>query len=136
MSAIVFPYSTLKDRKVPIVPINIFGNGRWHYCLAFVDSGATFSIFKKDEAQGLGLEFDSGTEIWVVVGGGSYIPVYIHRLKVMIGEEEIEADIGFSDRLGVGFNLLGRKNIFDCFRVCFNDKEGIVSFEANNRQNS
>jgi len=36
--------------------------------------------------------------------------------------------IGFSEKLGVGFNLLGRKDIFDVFRVCFSDDTKILSF--------
>jgi len=42
---------------------------------------------------------------------------------------ECTAEIGFSERLGVGFNLLGRKNIFDLFKVCFSDREEKVTFQ-------
>jgi hypothetical protein len=65
----------------------------------------------------------------VVVGDGSYIPVYLFRIPVSIGEIEFTAEIGFSERLGVGFNLLGRRDFFDIFRVCFSDTEGKVTFQ-------
>ena len=129
MPFISFKYGYLRDRKVPIIPLQILGVDGWHNFMAFVDSGATYSIFDKDEAERLGIEYRAGRELMIVVGDGSYIPVFIHRLKIRIGEEEIEAEIGFSERLGIGFNVLGRKGIFESFRVCFDEAEGVVTFE-------
>jgi hypothetical protein len=37
-------------------------------------------------------------------------------------------EVGFSEKLGVGFNLLGRKDVFNAFRVCFSDAKNVVSF--------
>jgi len=34
--------------------------------------------------------------------------------------------LGFSENLGVGFNLLGRVDFFDRFRICFYNKERFV----------
>jgi hypothetical protein len=65
----------------------------------------------------------------IVVGDGSYIPTYFHDLSLKIGQHEIIAPIGFSERLGVGFNVLGRTGIFDRFQVCFNDHTRKVTFE-------
>ncbi|MCK4390929.1 MAG: hypothetical protein KAV83_11920 [Desulfobacterales bacterium] len=65
----------------------------------------------------------------VVVGDGSYIPVYLFKIAVSIGEIEFMAEIGFSERLGVGFNLLGRRDFFDIFRVCFSDSQEKITFE-------
>ena len=52
-----------------------------------------------------------------------------HDLKLQIGDREITAPIGFSERLGVGFNILGRTGIFDKFQVCFNDHDRKVTFQ-------
>ena len=60
---------------------------------------------------------------------GSYIPTYFRDLKLKIGDREIIAPIGFSERLGVGFNILGRTGIFDKFQVCFNDYDRKVTFQ-------
>ncbi|MEK7672157.1 MAG: hypothetical protein AAB344_08060, partial [Bacteroidota bacterium] len=46
----------------------------------------------------------------------------------VIGDVELEIEIGFSERLGVGFNLLGRKDLFEKFQVCFSDSKRTVSF--------
>ena len=47
----------------------------------------------------------------------------------IFGTYELIAPIGFSERLGVGFNILGRRGIFDEFQVCFNDHARRVTFE-------
>jgi hypothetical protein len=87
----------------------------------YVDSGAFFSILAEGEARLLGLELAQGQLTYSMVGDGSLIPVYIHRLPVRIGPVELTARIGFSPRLGVGFNLLGRQDIFSHFDVTFSD---------------
>jgi hypothetical protein len=53
----------------------------------------------------------------------------LHDLTLRLGEFEVIAPIGFSERLGVGFNILGRKGIFDQFQVCFNDHTRKVTFQ-------
>ena len=47
----------------------------------------------------------------------------MHRLRIGIEREELSATIGFSEELGVGFNLLGRKDVFDQLEFCFRDGE-------------
>lgn len=65
----------------------------------------------------------------IVVGDGSFIPTYLHDLPIQIGTSELTVPVGFSERLGVGFNLLGRTGVFDQFQVCFNDRARKVTFE-------
>jgi hypothetical protein len=36
---------------------------------------------------------------------------------------------GFSERLGVGFNVLGRTRVFNQFQICFNDRTRPVTFQ-------
>jgi len=62
------------------------------------------------------------------VGDGSFIPVYLHDLQIQVGSEQFNAKVGFSDKLGVGFNLLGRADIFDRFKVCFQENQRILTF--------
>jgi len=113
MSLIEFPYTLHKQYLMPIIPILIEGHKLW----TFVDSGATFSILSIDDAHRIGIEWDKGRRQMIVVGDGSYIPTYFHDLPLQIGSYEVIAPIGFSERLGVGFNILGRTGIFDQFEV-------------------
>jgi len=50
-----------------------------------------------------------------VVADGSFIPAKIVKVPVEIGGRRKIAEIAFSDRLNIGFNLLGRKDIFETF---------------------
>jgi len=122
---IEFPYTRHRGYLMPIIPVSINGHKLW----AFVDSGATFSILTIDEAGRIGIDWQSGRRQMIVVGDGSYIPTFIHDLLIQIGTSEITAPIGFSERLGVGFNLLGRTGVFNQFEVCFNDHARKVTFQ-------
>jgi len=74
MPSLKFRYSVYRDISVPIIPVHLEGDG-WHEVWTYVDSGASYSILKVQEA----------------------------------------------DRLGIGFNILGRKDFFDRFVFCFDD---------------
>lgn len=95
----------------------------------YVDSGASFSILAAASAERLGLRMERGSRTTVVVGDGSLIPVYTHHLPVRLGPVECTAHIGFSPRLGVGFDLLGRQDIFTRFDVTFSDSRRTVTFK-------
>jgi len=45
-----------------------------------------------------------------------------------IGQHRFTAPVGFSDRLGTRFGVLGRSGVFDRFRVCFDEKRLVVTF--------
>ncbi|MDY7035583.1 MAG: hypothetical protein SV375_05390 [Thermodesulfobacteriota bacterium] len=46
-----------------------------------------------------------------------------------IGKDDFGTKIGFSSKLGVGFNLLGM-DVFDRYRVIFNNRAKKVIFEV------
>jgi hypothetical protein len=110
---------------MPIIPLTILTHKLW----AFVDSGAIFALLSADEARRLGIDGERGRRQMIVVGDGSFIPSYMHDLSIHIGPWEVTAPVGFSERLGVGFNVLGRTDIFDQFPVCVNDRTRRVTFQ-------
>ena len=60
---------------------------------------------------------------------GEAIPAHLFRLPLQIGDIKIRAVVAFSDKLSVGFNLLGRQSVFDSFtEVAFNENEKKVEF--------
>jgi hypothetical protein len=77
----------------------------------------------------LGLDLLRGEKVLAVVGDGSFIPVYLHKVGMRIGIDEFAMKIGFSSKLGVGFNLLGM-DIFDRYRVTFDNKSRKIIFES------
>ena len=81
------------------------------------------------EAEGLGLNYRTGRQVYITVGDGSLIPVHLHHLPIQLGPTRFNATIGFSPRLGVGFNLLGRQDLFSHFDVTFSDTRRLISFK-------
>lgn len=122
-----FPYFQLGlEDFAPIITFKILGKEGWIDMEAYVDSGASFSIFSTDRAEILGIDWKKGDRIHLTVGDGGLLEVYIHKLKVELANAHFIADIGFSKQLGVGFNLLGRKSFFQRFQICFDDKHRFV----------
>lgn len=128
MTPIIFSYKNYKLIACPIVTIEVRNSGIKKNIDAYVDSGASISIFSIQEAIRLGINYQKGKEIFITVGDGSSIPVYLHNFPVRIGEVSFRATIGFSPRLGVGFNLIGRKDFFSHFDITFSDTSKAITF--------
>ena len=125
---IVFPYKTYKNHPCPIIKITLYGPDGSCDTEAYVDSGASISIFSLVDAQRIGINYVKGKKTYFVVGDSSLIPVYLHRFGVKIASVDFKATIGFSPRLGVGFNLIGRKDFFNHFDITFSDSRKMVIF--------
>ena len=118
-----------EEMGVPVIPFEIKGD-IWHELWGFVDSGATYTTLHSEEGHRLGINPFSGEKIMVTVGDGGSIPVYLHDLPVRIGSHKFEAVIGFSDRLGVDLNIIGRKSFFEEFIVCFDDRKKVLTLRT------
>jgi len=120
---IEFPY--MKDahgRAAPIVYLQVWTGNRWLYLQAYVDSGASWSVFHLDVAELLGVNLRRAQRRSITLGNGNVLPIYLQRIKVRFAGEEFSVPAGFSDALRVGFNLLGRAGFFNRFAMCFNDR--------------
>lgn len=120
---IEFPY--LKDaqgRHAPIVYLQVWTGNRWLYLQAYVDSGASWSVFHVDVAQLLGIHLSRAKRRYVALGNGSVIPIYLQQIRVRFAGAEFKAPAGFSDALRMGFNLMGRSGFFNRFAMTFNDR--------------
>jgi len=113
---------------MPIITIGLKHNDRWYPVDAYVDSGAVYSIFADSMAKMMGLDIKKGKLIYTQVGDGGFIPVYLNTLDIQLGHRGFKATIGFSEKLGIGFNILGRTDIFDKFVICFDDMKNIITF--------
>lgn len=128
---ITFRYKTFRGRLLPLIPVGIKIAERWYPVELYVDSGAAYTVLRASMANGIGFDYRTGQLVYLQVGDGGFIPVYLHRLELQLGPERFAARVGFSERLGVGFNLMGHADIFERFEICFHEKHGIVSFELN-----
>jgi hypothetical protein len=48
--------------------------------------------------------------------GGAVAPVYFHKIKILLGTEQVTTMAGFSEQLSVA-GLLGRRGFFENFTV-------------------
>ena len=129
MHSIIFRYKVIGVQRLPIVPITLFGRHENRQTEAYVDSGAIYSIFGIHLAEEIGLDPIQGRRQLFRVGDGNTIKGYVFRIPVQVGDYKFRADIAFSDELKVGFNLLGRRGIFEAFdEVIFREKHREIEF--------
>lgn len=105
----------------PLIPLKIFKDAKFLPTIALVDSGATISIFRPDIAKYLGIDIETGKEIFLS-GVGGRIRGYIHKLEVNTGGKKFFLPIVFSQEYHVSFNLLGRNTFFENFLITFDEK--------------
>jgi len=120
-----YPYVPFKNKHLPMIPIEV-KSSEWIEFYAYVDSGASYSVFHSDIAEILSLKYEEGEKTYITVGDGSLITVFKHQVQVRLDGQEFMASIGFSKNLGIGFNILGRESFFDRFVFCFNDKNKVL----------
>lgn len=98
-------------------------SGIWITFVSYVDSGASYSVFQPDVAEVLGIKLKIGRKTTLTVGNGDKIAVYLHKLNVKLANFLFPAIIGFSPDLGIDTNLIGQKDFFEKFKICFNSKD-------------
>jgi hypothetical protein len=125
---IVFPYKIYKDFPCPIIKFELSSQIKRIETEAYVDSGASVSLFSIIDAQRLKLDYTRGEETFSTVGDGGIIQIFLHKLQVKIGDVSFKATVGFSPRLGVGFNLIGRRDFFNHFDITFSDSNKTITF--------
>ena len=114
---------------MPIIPITLHGKEKKLEVEAYVDSGATYSIFEFEILKDLEIDISDSQRYMFVVGDGSFIPGEVVRIPVQIGEHKFFAQVAFSEKQNVGFNLLGRKSIFEEFQeVIFRENQKEIEF--------
>lgn len=126
---ITFRYKSFRGQPLPLIPVGIKIAERWYPVELYVDSGAAYTVLHASMAEGIGFDYRAGQLVHLQVGDGGFIPVYLHLLDLQLGSERFTARVGFSEKLGIGFNLLGRADVFEHFEICFNEGKSIISFE-------
>jgi len=134
LSRVEFPY--LKDAQghyAPLIYLQAWTGNRWLYLQAYVDSGASWSVFHLDVAQLLGIKLTKAHRRYVTLGNGSVLPIYLEHVKVRFAGAEFLVPAGFSDALRMGFNLMGRAGFFDRFLMCFDDRARLLTVTPHRR---
>ncbi|WAC06739.1 MAG: retropepsin-like aspartic protease [Thermodesulfobacteriota bacterium] len=125
-----FPYLKKGDQSYPMVDIELIGPKGSLKVKALVDSGATFSIFRKEIADYLGIPIKEGQGLYFQ-GIKGKITGYLHQVPVNINREKFDCIIAFSPDLEISLNILGRNNFFFPFLITFNEKAQKIILEKN-----
>ena len=129
MTIVRFSYKQIRGTYQPVITIGIKFPNCWYPLEAYVDSGAEYTVIEAAIAESLGFDYRQGRKIYLQVGDGSLIPVYVNSLNVQLGAVRFLCRVGFSDRLKVNTNILGKADIFDEFKICFFQSEQLLIFE-------
>lgn len=110
-------------------------DGSWMRLGGLVDSGAVISILHYDYARELGIERVEETDVKGYIYGVcrgrrevTRILVYVHKIRLRIGEEIFEVRVGFAESGVEVPTIIGRLDIFDKYIVQFDDAKRIISF--------
>ncbi|MBM4305166.1 MAG: retroviral-like aspartic protease [Deltaproteobacteria bacterium] len=126
-----FSYLKKGDQAYPLIDVEMTGPKGSLMVKALVDSGATFSIFRPEIADYLGVIVNSGQSLYFQGIKGKILG-YLHQVPVRVNGERFTCYIAFSAELAVSFNILGRNNFFLPFLITFDEKLQKVIIEKNN----
>lgn len=116
-----FSYLRKGGQYFPVISVKLKGPKEEIIVEALVDSGASFSVFRPEVADYLGIRLDKGKPVYLT-GIGGRILGYLHKLPVRVGGKKFICKVIFSREFTVSFNLLGRDNFFLPFLVTFHEK--------------
>ncbi|MBO1351861.1 MAG: hypothetical protein EBE86_032875 [Hormoscilla sp. GUM202] len=130
MTIIRFPYLRWEETLQPIIAMGVNLENNWRRVNVYVDSGSEYTILHAKIAERVGFDCHTRDRISLQVGDGGLLQLYLHELEVQLGRERFRCPVGFSSRLGVKFNVLGKRGIFDRFKICFQQDPGLLTFES------
>lgn len=126
-----FSYSKRNRQWFPTIDIIICGPKKTDAFKSLVDSGASYSVFRAEVAERLGVKIEIGKPVYLT-GIGGRILGYLHKVKVSIdGKNFFLCKIIFSREYTVSLNILGRDNFFVPFLITFNEKFRKVFIDKN-----
>ena len=126
-----FDYFNKNEQWYPVIDVAIRGKARQRSFKALIDSGASFSVFRPEVADLLGINIDKGRQIYLE-GIGGRILGYFHECKMSIDNKKfLNCKIVFSREFNVSFNLLGRDNFFHPYIISFLEKSRKIVIRMN-----
>jgi len=119
---IEFSYKKRGETYYPIIGIRAKNQKNEVGVKSLVDSGASYSVFRPEIANYLGIQIEQGEPIFLT-GIGGRILGYIHKIDVSVDRKNFfNCKIVFSKEYTVSLNILGRDNFFLPFLITFNEK--------------
>ena len=125
-----FSYLKKDSQYFPVIKVKLKGPKEELTTEALIDSGASFSVFRSEVADYLGIPLEKGKPVYLT-GIGGRILGYLHKIKVKVGKKSFACKVIFSKEYTVSLNILGRDNFFVPFLITFNEKFRKVIIDKN-----
>jgi len=116
-----FPYLRKGKQFFPVIDLKAQYKKKALTIKALVDSGASYSVFRVEIADYLGIKLEKGKALYLE-GIGGRILGYLHTIPIIIGNKRYRCKVVFSREFTVSFNILGRDNFFAPFLITFYEK--------------
>jgi len=114
----------------PMLVVEVFADSaRSRPVLALVDSGADVSMSHLDIAVRLGIDLSS-CRTSAAVGVGGRTTTYICAVELEIEGRRFPANVRFTTGLPATTALLGRHDVFERFRFCFDQRARQLLIES------
>lgn len=115
----------------PVVPIKLcYGHHIFKYLInSLVDSGSDRNLFPAEMGENIGIKIKNEFSQEIGGIGGIKIIAFTHKVKIYLGNFEIDTFIDFSYEQKVP--LLGRSGFFNYFKnVIFREKDNVIELET------
>jgi len=122
---LVFYYSAVDNRPYAFVEIRYGEQSNRERLL--VDSGADFTVIRKNIGLALGFSLEENEEIKELGGIGGGIPAVFREVEMVIGEYRFSAKIAWALVENIPL-ILGQKDVFDHFNIEFRKSNRQVVF--------
>jgi len=127
---VTFPYRKFSGVMRPVADVAVEANGEKIETGMLIDSGADVTMIPLALGRALGFQEDAD-EIKNLRGISGYgVPFITLEVQMTIGEQSFPAKIAWSLTEDAPL-LLGRADVFDKFRITFDEAEGKVEFLEN-----
>lgn len=111
----------------PVAPILITHKGKSIFATMYIDSGADVTMIPFRAGRDLGFVYRSD-KIFKMRGISGSLSCSLEKAVLGIGERRVSADIIWALSDGAPF-LLGRRHIFENFRIIFDEAKRKIFFE-------
>ncbi|MBS3118147.1 retropepsin-like domain-containing protein [Candidatus Woesearchaeota archaeon] len=126
---ISFDYKEIKEKSYPATPVTLLSQDNRIEIYAIIDSGSEVSLFDKELAKRLGINYRLTKEIRDMTGVSGRLLVYVHQLNISIGGRTVPRKIGVSDERTTSHNLLSRQGFFENFKITFDETNHKIFLE-------
>lgn len=97
--------------------------------VAKLDTGASHCVFRREIAELLGLDLESGVPMRIGTLTGSF-DVFGHQVRVGIDDIMVDATVFFATDPAIRRNVLGRRGFIDRLRLGVVDYDGVLLASA------